>query len=188
MRAGPNGAIRGVGRFSRPVLSHIGGLERIHGEGRNVSDAQRYEEFVAGCRRRLWLAVVPIAGPTVAEDAVAEALTWAWENWDRVQTLENPHGYLYRIAQRWAARQRRDPVLPTPAVGELPEVEPGLIEALALLSEQQRTVVWLVEGCGWSLTEASRFLDVSVSSVRTHLARALDRLRSELEVDLDDQR
>ncbi len=54
--------------------------------------------------------------------------------------------------------------------------------ALDQLSEMQRQVVYLVEGFGWRLTDVARLLEISVSTVRNHLARGLDRLRAELKV------
>jgi len=154
-------------------------------ERAGVSESEAFTAFVADTRRRLWSAVVPIAGPVAADDAVAEALTWAWEHWEDLQQMENPAGYLYRIAQRHASRRSPHDQLPEPPPQSLPEVEPALVPALSRLSEQQRSVVWLVDGCGWGLTEVSRMLDISVSSIRTHRSRALERLRSELEVDVD---
>ena len=49
----------------------------------------------------------------------------------------------------------------------------------------QRQVVYLVEGFGWGLTDTARILDVSVSTVRNHLARGMARLRATLEVQSD---
>lgn len=146
---------------------------------------EEFAVFVRAGRRRLWLALVPLAGPEAADDAVADALEWAWRNWTRLAGMENPQGYLYRMASRSILRRRPEPDLPAPPIGELPAVEPGLLPALAMLTSQQRTVVWLVEGCGWGLTETAHELDLSISSVRTHLARALERLRTQLEVDVD---
>ena len=63
-----------------------------------------------------------------------------------------------------------------------PEVEPGLARSLAELPERQRVCVYLLHGCGWSTPEVADLLDVSVSTVRNHVARALDHLRRDLGV------
>ena len=109
---------------------------------------------------------------------------YAWQHWDRVRRLDNPEGYLYVMARRRLRRLRPRPagLLPVAERSELPEVEPQLIEALNQLSEMQRQVVYLVEGFGWGLTDVGRILGISVSTVRNHLARGLERLRSELKV------
>jgi RNA polymerase sigma factor (sigma-70 family) len=144
-----------------------------------------YDEFVRRHGRELWQAVVPIAGPDVADDAVADALTYAWQHWERVRAMDNPAGYLYTMIKRDAMRTRKVAVLPSPTPTELPNFEPGLVDALNELSEMQRQVVYLVEGFGWGLTDTARILEISVSTVRNHLARGMARLRAQLEVEVD---
>jgi len=144
-----------------------------------------YDRFVREHGRSLWQSVVPIAGPDVAADAVADALTYAWQHWERVRVMDNPAGYLYTMIRRDAMRVRAMPALPVPLPAELPNFEPGLINALHDLSEMQRQVVYLVEGFGWGLTDTARILDISVSTVRNHLARGMARLRERLEVEVD---
>jgi DNA-directed RNA polymerase specialized sigma24 family protein len=156
-------------------------------DGREDPGVESFCLFVAAAQRRLWLALCVEVGADGADDAVAEALAYGWAHWSRVGSMANPHGYLYRVAQRHARRSRRRRVvqLPRPEPGRLPEVEPGLIGALEALSANQRTVVFVIEGCGWTLAETAELLDVSVSTVRTHLARGLTSLRNALEVDID---
>jgi RNA polymerase sigma factor (sigma-70 family) len=63
-----------------------------------------------------------------------------------------------------------------------PWVEPGLDGALDHLSGPQRTAVVLIHGFGWTYQEVSELLAVRRSTVQRHAARALSKLRSELEV------
>jgi DNA-directed RNA polymerase specialized sigma24 family protein len=42
-----------------------------------------------------------------------------------------------------------------------------------------------VHALGWTLREAAELLDVDVSTLRTHIARAMIKLRTALEVNLD---
>ena len=49
----------------------------------------------------------------------------------------------------------------------------------------QRQVVYLVDGFGWGLTDVARILDIGVSTVRTHHARGLERLRAHLRVGME---
>ncbi len=149
----------------------------------------RFEEFVARDGSRLRAALVAAYGVDVGSDATAEALAYGWEHWDRVSGMENPVGYLFRVGQNAARRSfRRPPVLPTPGPEELPRFEPGLVPALAALSEQQRVAVVLVHGYGWSMADVARLLDITHSSVRTHVARGLERLQTSLEVRTDADR
>ncbi|MFW2335509.1 RNA polymerase sigma factor [Ilumatobacter sp.] len=122
---------------------------------------------------------------SAVEDAVAEALAYAWENRERVLEMENPTGYLYRVAQS-RARRRREGLIVWAGDREMPEVEPGLPDALASLPATQSSAVWLVHGCGWSYAMAADALDMSVSAVGTHLSRGMERLRHELGVTVND--
>ena len=106
---------------------------------------REFGEFVADVEPRLRQALLAVGGADCVRDAVAEALAYAWEHWDRVMVMENPAGYLYRVARsRLRPPRRRPVVLPVPEPGRLPDVEPRLPEALAQLSERQRVAVFLV--------------------------------------------
>lgn len=158
--------------------------------GEEEVGAARFDAFARDLDRRLWQALVPVAGIERAGEAVNEALTYAWQHWNRVEGLHNPEGYLYRLAYRSATRARPGNSaavgLPRSESDELPDVEPRLVPALASLSESQRTVVWLVDACGWGLTDTAAVLGVSVSTIRNHRARGLRHLRAALEVSVDD--
>lgn len=143
-----------------------------------------FEELAADASQRLRHALVAAYGPDVGLEATAEALAYAWEHRDRVETMMNPVGYLYRVGQTAARRQmRRRPVLLPPVPEHLePRVEPGLPVALAKLTRMQRTCVVLVHAYGYGQTEVGHLLDVSPSTVRSHLDRGLSALRDAMEV------
>ena len=151
------------------------------------ADSEAFTAFVREHERRIWQAVAPVAGPDAANDAVAEAFVVAWRNWERVRSMENAPGYVYRVASRAARPRRHRPLLPggRPDDARLPQVEPGLRVALLSLSEMQRTVVFLVEAWDWTQAEAAALLGISPSTVRNHLQRGMERLRRELEVEID---
>jgi len=144
-----------------------------------------FDRFVATAEQRLRRALVASYGPVIGRDATVDALSWAWEHWDRLKGMDNPVGYLYRVGQTASARYL--PVsnaegyhlaaLQNPSDGE-----PELIGALGRLSVQQRSAVVLVHGYEMSQREAADVLGISVSTVREHLERGMDRLRGELEV------
>ena len=143
-----------------------------------------FEDFVSAVRPRLRRAFVASRGLDGADDATAEALGWAWEHWEEVQTMVNPAGYLYRVGQS-RSRARRRVFLPAPGVLGIPEVEPALVPALLALPVTQRTAVWLVHGCGWTYGETAVAMDTSPTMVGNHVARGLKRLRRALKVDPD---
>lgn len=145
-----------------------------------------FEEFVRGDGARLRAGLVAAYGPDVGADAAAEALAYGFEHWERIGPMANPAGYLYRVGQTETRRHFRDrgffPASPAPG---MPEFEPGLAPALESLTEHQRVGVVLVHALGWTLRDTAELLDVDVSTVRTHIARAMVKLRTALEVNLD---
>lgn len=145
-----------------------------------------FDAFVAEVEGRVRRALVPVAGAEAARDATADALVHAWRRWDRVRAMANPAGYVYTVARsRLRPPERATDVLPAaladPAAA--PEVEPRLLALLAALPERQRVALYLRHGCGWSTPEVADLLGVSVSTVRNHVDRGLDRLRRELGID-----
>ena len=145
-----------------------------------------FAAFVRDVEPRLLHALVASCGPVEGRAATVDALSWAWEHWDRLDQTSNKLGYLYRVGQTAA---RRNGSRSTPAGRELadeqrlPEVEPALMPGLAKLSGKQRTAVLLVHAFAWSQTDVAQLLDVNVSTVREHLARGLIRLRTTLGVN-----
>ena len=132
-------------------------------------------------------ALVAAYGVEVGSEAAADAMAYAWEHWEKVQTLDNPAGYLYRVGQSAARRYRpRRPIaLPMlPPGEEWAEVRPELPGALARLSGRQRAAVLLVHAHGETYADAAATLGMSISTLRNHLARGMNRLRGLLgEVD-----
>ena len=149
-----------------------------------MPDGDGFVEFARRVEPPLRIALVAGHGADRGLEAANDALVYAWRHWDRVQTLDNPAGYLYRVGQRMARRRRLQV-----RIGDVhgdhrePWVEPGLSRALAALSPRQRQVVVLVASYQWSLREVARLLGIRLSSVQTHLERGLRRLRNELGVD-----
>ena len=156
--------------------------QMANGDAMAEGDETEFTEFVRRIEPRLQQAMVARVGPSAASDAVAEALIYAWQHWSRVQTMDNPAGYLYRTAVSRSRVRRLRPAFPVPDQVGLPEVDPRLPAVMAALSERQRVAVFLVIACDWSYEQVAEWLDVSVSTVRNHLSRGLTRLREVLEV------
>jgi RNA polymerase sigma-70 factor (ECF subfamily) len=141
-----------------------------------------FEAFMAKVEPRLRRALFSVLGLDRGREATAEALAWAWEHWSRVQNMDDPTGYLFRVGQS-RSRTRRTPAVFVRPEWREPLVEPGLGRALEELTEAQRTAVILVHGFGWHLREVAELTGVRVTSVQTHLDRGLKKLRTALEVD-----
>lgn len=148
-----------------------------------TSSSTPFGRFVALNEPRLRRALVATYGPVLGRDATVDALSWAWEHWDRISSMDNSIGYLYRVGQSAAARHRRA-LRPAPQTAPATDVDatPELEPALARLSEQQRATVVLVHGYGFSQRDAADTLGIAVSTLRQHLERGMTRLRNELEL------
>lgn len=117
-------------------------------------------------------------------DAVSDALAHGWLHRERVLGMEHPVGYLFRVGQS-KQRRRRQGFLAWRGDDRIPDVEPGLVPALASLPRMQATSVWLVHACGWSQVEVAEALEISASTVSTHVNRGLAALRTSLGVSVD---
>ena len=147
-----------------------------------------FTAFVEEIGPRLKQSLIASLGGEAGREATADALTWAWEHWDRVETLSNPAGYLYRLAHNRtisAFHRRLRHGFSAAPVYEEPLVEPGLSAALGRLSPMQRTVVLLIHGFGWSYREVADHLGVAAGTVQTHAERAMAKLRKDLKVETD---
>ncbi len=146
-----------------------------------------FDGFVRHAEQRLSFAFGAAYGPELGAEATAEALAYAWEHWDRLNGMDNPLGYLFRVGQSKVRRfrRRRPPVAPLPSEWVEPWVEPGLLSGLASLTRNQRVAVVLIAGFEWTQQEVGDLLGISRSSVQKHHERGLQRLRDVLEVTSD---
>jgi RNA polymerase sigma-70 factor (ECF subfamily) len=137
--------------------------------------------------RRLWLVTRDRAD---AEDIVQEAFIVVLERWDRVRAMDDPTGYLYRVAfNAWRKRARRaaravqrlagrahDPVDPFASV----EARTMIGSALAGLTPRQRAALVLTELLGMSSEEAGRILRIRPVTVRVLSSQARASMRERI--------
>lgn len=144
-----------------------------------------FADFVSASERGLRQSLTAALGSEIGREAAAEALAYGWENWDRVESLHNPAGYLYRVGLNWGKRRFGRGSVVFPEVPESPRdwFEPGLPDALAGLSEKQRVVIYLVHGHDWSLSEVADMLEISKGTVQKHIERGMAKLRRQLKVE-----
>jgi DNA-directed RNA polymerase specialized sigma24 family protein len=148
-----------------------------------ASSSSTYDSFVAENRPRLLQALVARFGIEVGADATADAMAYSFEHWDRVRSMTNPLGYLFRVGQTSARKQfrwSRSFALPEPGPNRLPDVEPGLARALMKLDHEQRVMVMLVHGHDWPYAEVAAVFGVTVTKVRNELFSAMQKLRKQL--------
>jgi DNA-directed RNA polymerase specialized sigma24 family protein len=146
-----------------------------------------FDAFIEDASVRLRRAFVARYGVEFGVEACSESVAWACANRDRLMSMANPVGYLYRVGQttvRSQVRWQRAPLFPAEqADGDLPLPDDGLHLALAKLTRDQRSAVMLVHAHGYRYAEAADLLDIPVSTLKNHLNRGLARLRRILEHD-----
>lgn len=131
---------------------------------------------------QLWRGVYAYSGgrADVADEAVAEAFARALEGTERIRSLLP---WLYRVAFRQAAERsrREDRLDPLENVSKADDsggdsTNPAL-DALALLSPQQRAAVFLFYYADFSITDIADATGSSRIAVRVQLHRAREALR-----------
>ena len=148
-----------------------------------------FDEYARGdATALLRLAVLLTGDRDDADDLVQECLARVLSAWRR-RPPDDPHGYARRALvnlarDRWR-RHRRSPVVVPLRGDEGAAVTPhaalverqAMLGALAQLPPRQRAVLVLRFYEGLTEPRIAELLDCSVSSVKTHAARGLDRLR-----------
>ena len=176
------------------------GMEGASGAAAGIGDGIEvavtelsFDELFEIEHRALFRALYLITGDVQdAEELMQDAFLKVWERWDRVSRMENPGGYLARIAINGArSRIRRLKVAAKRAIAPVEAEDPfaaadlhdELVRALARLSQRQRMALVLTDLMELSADEAATVLNVKAPTVRSLASQARLALRTELEVD-----
>ena len=130
----------------------------------------------------------------LAADAAQEAFFQLYRKWDRISNYEDPASWVYRVAinrckdhRRALARATRllERLAASSSAGDgaswAPELE--FRDALRRLPSRQRTATALHYVAGLSVAQVATAMGISEGAVKSHLFRAREALRSELEVE-----
>jgi RNA polymerase sigma-70 factor (ECF subfamily) len=141
-----------------------------------------FEEFYETERERLFRALLLVTHDKAeAEDVMQEAFIRVWERWDRVATLDDPVGYLFRTALNLhrsalrravtaARRSLRPPAEHDPFERVIDRDE--ALRSLAALTKRQRAAIVVTELLGYTSEEAGAILGIRPGSVRTLTSQA----------------
>ena len=163
------------------------------GSADDLRIAFAFEDLFEAERERLFRALLLIThDSSEAEDLMQEAFVRVWERWDRVGTLEDPVGYLFKTAlnlRRSALRR----AMTAAARSIKPPVERDLIQSilerdeamrsLASLTKRQRAAIVVTELLGYSSEEAGAMLGIRPGTVRTLTSQARAALREQKEAE-----
>jgi len=126
-----------------------------------------------------------------AEEILQDAFLTVWERWERVAGMDDPVGFLYRVAMNgFRKRLRRAAVAVRKAVHLLPvgdelagvETRDEAARLLARLTPRERAAIVLTAYLGYSTEEAGELLGIKATTVRVLTNRARATLRGVEEV------
>jgi RNA polymerase sigma factor (sigma-70 family) len=147
-----------------------------------------YDRVVVPVTERVRRALVAQYGVEIGTDVAAEVARWSWEHLDRLASIDNLAGYLFRVGQsavrrhrRWQRMASRFPQGGSWVAAIEPDLDDDVIDALKRLSSRQRVAVLLVHGYGFSYRDVADLLGVSDAAVTNHVHRGLTKLRQLLE-------
>lgn len=148
-------------------------------------DAVEFDEFYLRSRDRLALHVAALTGDAAeAVDHVQEAYVRAWARWTYVGGLQDPEGWVRRVAHnlavsRWR-RARRLVFRVQPAAIEWDDEQREVVDALRELPRQQRAAIVLHHLVGLSVDEVADELHAPPGTVKSWLSRGRRQLAAAL--------
>jgi len=146
---------------------------------------ERYARVVRAC-------TLVLLDGLAAEDVAAEAFARLWAHWGRIHDDDHAGGYVFTTAMRLCSKRRSRGA--REVVGDVADHSGGgdetaaailrgeVFAALEQLSVRQRQAVVLRDWAGYETDEVARMLGMKPSTVRVHLARGRETLRSLLTV------
>lgn len=157
---------------------------------------ERFSAFVASHRTRALRLAWRLTGgdDAAAEDVAQEAFVKAYRSLEQFRGEAKLETWFYRILVRQAANHRRwravrerwngmfseDLPDPSPSAMGDPSLRRRIGAALDKLTKRQREAFVLVHMEGFSVSEAAEMTDCPAGTLKSHLHRALLRLREEL--------
>lgn len=136
----------------------------------------RFDAFVEEEHERLYKALYFVTGSREdAEDLAQEAFLRLWERWDRIDEIDDPTGYLFRVALNGFRMRRRRAAVALRRRAPEAESRDEFVDAemradvrrlLLHLTPRQRAALLLVDLLGYRSEQAARILRVRPSTVR----------------------
>jgi RNA polymerase sigma-70 factor, ECF subfamily len=153
-----------------------------------VDEHASFEEFFHVERDRLFRVMFVITkNRHEAEDLSQEAFARVWERWDAIGAMENPTGYLHRVAMNlFRSRYRRALLAARRGIGIAAEedayaaIDDRLValQALGSLAPRQRAAIVLTEVLQYTAEEAGSMLGIRAATVRALHFQARSALKS----------
>jgi len=146
-----------------------------------------FEDFVVANHARLYSALCLLTRDRFeAEEIAQESFVRVLERWDRVRSLPDPTGYLFRTAMNVFRKGYRRALLALRRATFLAPRDQGfeqiedrevVLGAMATLPTDQRAALVVTSLLGYPSEEAARILGIKPSTVRARATRARAALR-----------
>jgi RNA polymerase sigma-70 factor (ECF subfamily) len=146
-----------------------------------------FDEIFLDVHDRLYRALYFITGnDTDAEELMQDAFLKLWERWDRVDTIDDPVAYLFRVALngvRTRARRARvsaRKLLPVTSARDPfddVDVREDVRRLLRSISPRQRAAIVLTEILGYGSEQAASIMGIKPTTVRVLASQGRAALR-----------
>ncbi len=152
-----------------------------------TGDRAAFDELVR--RRQSWIRNLMrrcCRDQVLADDLAQQAFLQAWKKISSLQHADRFGPWLKKVAiNTWLQHARSNPTeeipdgeIPEQAVSDSGSLGLDLDRALGLLSDTVRTCIVLSYSEGLSHGEIAGYLDIPVGTVKSHIRRGAERLRS----------
>ena len=148
----------------------------------------RFDTFFEEEHERLFKALYFVTGDRQdAEDLMQDSFLRLWERWDDIGRIEDPTGYLFRVALNGFRMRRRRAAMTLRKVIPVKEERDAFADAemradvralLAGLTPRQRAALFLVDLLGYPSEQAGSILGVRASTVRALATQGRRALRA----------
>lgn len=171
-----------------PADDHL----RVDEPALTVEATSRFETFYFEHRDSVARAVALATGdPDQAADSTDEAMTRAFQRWDRVGSLRQPAGWVFRVAVNHSRSRIRRVARKARFANKLrgrdeaTSIDDSLVDgslraALLRLDADQRAVVVMRVLLQFSELECAEALGIRPGTAKSRLSRGLARLRAEV--------
>ena len=148
----------------------------------------RFDTFFVEEHERLFKALYFVTGNRQdAEELMQDAFLKLWEQWGEVDRIDDPTGYLFRVALNGFRMRRRRAAMAIRKVVPVIEERDEFLDAemradvrrlLLEISPRQRAALLLVDLLGYPSEQAARILRVRPSTVRALATKGRRALRA----------
>jgi RNA polymerase sigma-70 factor, ECF subfamily len=148
----------------------------------------RFDTFYVEEHERLFKALYFVTGNRHdAQELMQDAFMRLWERWDEIDRIDDPTGYLFRVALNGFRMRRRRAAMavrkaiPVPERRDLfldAEMRADVRQLLLEVTPRQRAALVLVDLLGYPSEQAARILRVRPSTVRALATKGRSALRA----------